>query len=95
MHVVTLFPPPAAAAARPLPLPSAPFPRSTAQQRDFEAPNMLLCVRSKGRYSELKSLNLNPCKPHQLAVAAADPLIRLYDRRMLSTGGRGPPGGGL
>lgn len=47
---------------------------------------MLLAVKSKGRFSELKSLNLNLAKPHQLAVAAADPFLRVYDRRMLGTG---------
>ena len=39
------------------------------------------------RYSELKSLNLNPVNPHLLGIAAADPFLRIYDRRMLSTGG--------
>ncbi|PRW39165.1 WD and tetratricopeptide repeats 1-like [Chlorella sorokiniana] len=56
----------------------------TAQQRDYDSPNMLLCVRNKGRFAELKSLNLNPANPHQLAVAACDPLLRIYDRRMLT-----------
>lgn len=58
----------------------------TAQQRDYDSPNMLLCVRSKGRFAELKSLNLNPANPQQLAVAASDPLLRIYDRRMLTPG---------
>lgn len=43
------------------------------------------------RSAELKSLNLNPAKPHQLAVGASDPLVRVYDRRMLSPGGRALP----
>lgn len=38
------------------------------------------------RFAELKSLNLNPANPQQLAVAASDPLLRIYDRRMLTPG---------
>ena len=67
---------------------------STAKQRDYDSPNLLLTVRSRGGggrggLSELKSLNLNPAMPHQLAVAAADPFVRIYDRRMLTPGGGG------
>jgi hypothetical protein len=62
---------------------------STAQQRDFDSPNLLLAVRAKGRYSELKSLDVNPANPNLLGVAAADPLLRVYDRRMLSPGAGG------
>ncbi len=39
------------------------------------------------RSAELKSLNLNPAKPHQLVVGASDPYVRVFDRRKLSTGG--------
>ncbi|EFN53955.1 hypothetical protein CHLNCDRAFT_136223 [Chlorella variabilis] len=70
----------------------------TSQQRDFDSPNALLAVRAKGRFSELKSLGLNPARPHLLAVAAADPLLRVYDRRMLTAGapeGRGAGGAPL
>ena len=42
------------------------------------------------RYAELKSLNVNPANPQQLAVAASDPLLRIYDRRMLSAGACAP-----
>ncbi|KAL4428996.1 hypothetical protein ABPG77_006035 [Micractinium sp. CCAP 211/92] len=65
----------------------------TSQQRDYESPNMLLAVKHKGRSAELKSLNLNPAKPHQLVVGASDPYVRVFDRRKLSTGSpeRGHP----
>jgi len=36
--------------------------------------------------AELKSLALNPLRPMQLAVAASDKYVRIYDRRRLSVG---------
>jgi WD40 repeat protein len=36
--------------------------------------------------AELKSLSLNPLRPMQLAVAASDKYVRIYDRRQLSVG---------
>lgn len=33
---------------------------------------------------ELKSVAINRARPHQMAVAAGDSYLRLYDRRMLS-----------
>lgn len=36
--------------------------------------------------AELKSLSVNPLRPMQLAVAASDKYIRIYDRRRLSLG---------
>ena len=41
-------------------------------------------VTTKGRPVELKSVAVNRVQPHQMAVAAGDCHLRLYDRRMLS-----------
>ncbi len=48
-------------------------------------------VTDKGRRVELKSVAINKARPHQMAVAAGDAFLRLYDRRMLS---RSAPGAG-
>ena len=61
------------------------LPNST--QEHFTSNNVLLAVQKKGvsnRFLELKSLSLNPLRPMQLAVAASDHYVRLYDRRKLS-----------
>ena len=65
------------------------LPRSTATQRDYSSPNVLLVLPSKapGRHLEVKSIALNKVAPHQLAVGAGDQYVRLYDRRMMSLGG--------
>lgn len=41
-------------------------------------------VTNKGRPVELKSMAVNKARPHEMAVAAGDPYLRVYDRRMLS-----------
>jgi hypothetical protein len=41
-------------------------------------------VTNKGRPVELKSVAVNRVQPHQVAVAAGDCHLRLYDRRMLN-----------
>ena len=97
MWVWALLDAPASPSQRPPLLPCASPARSTAKQRDYDSPNLLLTVRSRGGgsgggggrggMSELKSLNLNPALPHQLALAAGDPFVRIYDRRMLTPGG--------
>ena len=87
-------PPPAACSCPPRPAVRAAC--STSQQRDYESPNQLLEVRAKGRTAELKSVSVNPAAPHLLAVAASDPLLRIYDRRMLTPGaGAGAAPGAL
>ncbi len=43
-------------------------------------------VTNKGRPVELKSVAINKGRPHEMAVAAGDPFLRIYDRRMLSPG---------
>lgn len=63
--------------------------RSTAAQRDYSSPNVLLEVRGKGRHVELKSMAINRVRPHQLAVGAGDQYVRIYDRRMMAPGGHG------
>ncbi|GAX77513.1 hypothetical protein CEUSTIGMA_g4957.t1 [Chlamydomonas eustigma] len=51
----------------------------------FEAPNVLLSVvDKKGEAVELKSLDICKGNPNLLAVGCGDPLVRVYDRRMLS-----------
>ncbi|KAK9827817.1 hypothetical protein WJX74_003555 [Apatococcus lobatus] len=57
-------------------------------QREYNDPNVLLSVQHKTKWIELKGLGINKARPHQLAVAAGDPYVRIYDRRMLS---KGPP----
>jgi hypothetical protein len=34
---------------------------------------------------EAKTVAINPCEPHYIAVGASDPYVRVYDRRMLLT----------
>lgn len=41
-------------------------------------------VTNKGRPVELKSVAINKARPHQMAIAAGDCYLRVYDRRMLS-----------
>lgn len=50
-------------------------------------------MTNKGRPVELKSVAVNRVRPHQMAVAAGDCYVRLYDRRMLSLAqpGAAPP----
>eukprot|EP00887_Chlorella_sp_A99_P002411 scaffold10.g2411.t1 len=77
----------------------------SAQQADYDSPNALVAVCSRGGRGpplELKGLALNAVRPHELAVAAGDQYVRIYDRRMLSPASpepwrRGGPGrtGGL
>ena len=62
--------------------------RRTDSQGGYDCSNVLLSVQSKGHSVELKSLSLNPARPSQLAVAAGDCFVRVYDRRMMSL--RGP-----
>eukprot|EP00923_Selenidium_pygospionis_P012014 GHVN01020486.1.p1 GENE.GHVN01020486.1~~GHVN01020486.1.p1 ORF type:complete len:1431 (+),score=217.95 GHVN01020486.1:66-4358(+) len=44
------------------------------------------------REGQAKAVAINPMNPHYIAIANADPLIRIYDRRMLAPRRRG--GGG-
>lgn len=60
-------------------------------QKAWDSCNCLLSVKAVGsnaatRSVELKGISLNKAHVHQLAVAAGDVYVRLYDRRMLSTG---------
>jgi WD and tetratricopeptide repeat-containing protein 1 len=63
----------------------------------YDSPNVLLSLDARGprRPLELKALALNPVRPNELAVAAADEQVRIYDRRRLSLGapraGGAPP----
>ena len=60
--------------------------RGSSQHR-LESSNCLLTL-SEGQSSviELKSVAINKANPNQLALAASDAYVRLYDRRMLSPG---------
>lgn len=49
--------------------------------RSPDSPNTLICASSA-----VKTLALNPVRPYQIAVGASEPSVRVYDRRMLSTG---------
>jgi len=53
-------------------------------QRTYESHTVLIQVAPHGRPTELKSLAINTVQPHQVAVAAGDSTVRIYDRRMLS-----------
>ncbi|OEH80264.1 wd g-beta repeat-containing protein [Cyclospora cayetanensis] len=52
-------------------------------------------LRRRFDAAEVKALSINPLRPEYLAVAANDPVVRVYDRRMLSLSGlrtsRNPP----
>ncbi|KAK3256556.1 hypothetical protein CYMTET_34314 [Cymbomonas tetramitiformis] len=41
-------------------------------------------------YVELKHLAINRMRPYELAIAAGDPFVRIYDRRYLCPGGAQP-----
>ncbi|KAL0042807.1 hypothetical protein WJX79_000477 [Trebouxia sp. C0005] len=64
---------------------------SSNSQKSWESANCLLSVKAVGagsanRSIELKGISLNKAHVHQLAIAAGDVYVRMYDRRMLSTG---------
>lgn len=64
---------------------------SNNSQKSWESANCLLSVKALGagsahRSIELKGISLNKAHVHQLAIAAGDVYVRMYDRRMLSTG---------
>ena len=55
----------------------------TESQGSYECSNVLVSVSAKGRSVELKSLAVNPARPAQMALAASDAFVRVYDRRMM------------
>ena len=57
--------------------------RRTESQGSYECANVLVSVAAKGRSVELKSLAINPARPSQMALAASDCFVRVYDRRMM------------
>ncbi|KAL0048474.1 hypothetical protein WJX82_004068 [Trebouxia sp. C0006] len=64
---------------------------SNNSQKSWESANCLLSVKAVGagsanRSIELKGISLNKAHVHQLAIAAGDVYVRMYDRRMLSSG---------
>ncbi|GMH35920.1 hypothetical protein BSKO_03788 [Bryopsis sp. KO-2023] len=63
----------------------------TGDQSDFTSQNVLIQLRGKAGegHVELKGLDINKVQSYQMAVACADPYIRIYDRRRLSTCGPG------
>ncbi len=62
-----------------------------AAQAGWGAANVAAAPRRGGRRLELKGVDVNPARPEQLALAASDEIIRVYDRRRLTLA---PPSGG-
>ncbi len=60
-----------------------------AAQAGWGAANIAAAPR---RRLELKSVDVNPARPEQLALAASDEIVRVYDRRRLTLA---PPSGGV
>lgn len=48
---------------------------------------MVALKSGSNRACEIKALAINGVNPHQLAIAAAQPYVRVYDRRMISPQG--------
>ena len=56
----------------------------TSAQGGYDCSNVLLSVGREGRSVEVKSMGINYARPTQLAVAAGDCFVGVYDRRMMS-----------
>lgn len=61
---------------------------SLASQSQSGASNVIIAVHAtNGADSvDLKGLDINQARPHQMAVACGDPYVRVFDRRKLSLG---------
>ena len=60
--------------------------RGSSQHRPESSNCLLTLGEGQNSVVELKSVAINKANPNQLALAASDAYVRLYDRRMLSPG---------
>lgn len=59
----------------------------TSDQHSFESKNVLIQLSAGANRSiEVKSVAVNPVRPNQMALAAGDSAIRIFDRRKLGLG---------